>query len=92
MSDGGIAFIRTTQIGGVTVNFTFGHLDRMPRCQHGRVICRSCEEAQEGAEGPVVLDQHVEANTSQPRKSSSQSFPQFRVIPQHCASAANATY
>jgi len=36
------------------------------RRKDGTVICRSCEEAQEGAEGPVVLDQHVEANTSQP--------------------------
>ncbi len=35
--------------GGIQINFWVGHLDRMPRCEHGRVICRSCEEARDGA-------------------------------------------
>lgn len=24
------------------VNIRWGHLDRMPKCQHGRVICSEC--------------------------------------------------
>jgi hypothetical protein len=27
---------------GFIVNVRWGHLDRMPKCQHGRVICSEC--------------------------------------------------
>ena len=27
---------------GFRVTVRWGHLDRMPRCEHGRVICREC--------------------------------------------------
>lgn len=28
---------------GLRVSFTVGHIDRMPKCAHGRVFCRQCE-------------------------------------------------
>jgi hypothetical protein len=28
----------------VRVNVRWGHLDRMPKCRHGRVICSDCDE------------------------------------------------
>lgn len=48
MGDGGY---QHTLPNGLTIRVRVGHLDRMPRCQHGRVICRSCEEADEGFGG-----------------------------------------
>ncbi len=31
---------------GVQINFRWGHLDRMPKCKHGRIegYCRACDD------------------------------------------------